>query len=737
MIDTWKMASFNLLGNFFNRSLPKVSNYLSLTLTKDKVLATIWSFEGENIQILGFAHKTFANVENLVHQAAIAIDSSAEQAKTDVQDVVYGLSANWFEDGKISKETASLLKKLSEDLELKAQAFVPLPAAINHFLKIEESITPHAVLIGILGEFCEVCEIKNNKIADTKTFDSRPNLEKIKDLIKQLKTEESLPSRIIIYGISQDAPIAQEIVSTTWQDLFKHEPRINFIDEAKLSKAVVYAQAADILGHDPVSSLMSHPQALSKDEKPPKDDQQSGTDEFGFIEGEDILEKETRVSESESRPLDLREEESEEKKPTFKKQDYALELDQKSQEPSATSQKESFTDEIATIGWLPKLIEIIKERSSLKKILFGLIILAVMILLGVFILGRTITKAEVIIKVNAKPQESNFIASVSTNGSADISKQQLAGEEIDAQSSGSQKAVTSGTKKIGNKAKGSVDIRNWNVQTKTFATGTEIITNDGLKFTIDNDVEVASRSAGPGINKVGATAEDVGPKYNISSNSTPLTIIGFDSTFYDAIVENAFTGGDEKQVSVVSQDDMDKLSKSLLESLSAKAKDELKAKVTGKKIADDTITIQVTKKQFDKNVDEEASLVNLDMEVTASTIAYDENTLKESLSQLAAKDALENLESKPQNIEILKVDTKVAKNGLSLSGKFRANLTPKFDEDQLKTKIAAKGQKEARAIIKEIPEVLDVDIKLSPNTFLFGSLPTDKAKIKFTFEVAK
>ena len=114
-----------------------------------------------------------------------------------------------------------------------------------------------------------------------------------------------------------------------------------------------------------------------------------------------------------------------------------------------------------------------------------------------------------------------------------------------------------------------------------------------------------------------------------------------------------------------------------------------------------------------------------------------ENTLKESLSQLAAKDAPENLESKPQNIEILTISAKGTKNGLSLFGKFRANLTPKFDEDQLKAKIAAKSQKEVRAIIKEIPEVLDVDIKLSPNTFLFSSLPKDKAKIKFTFEVAK
>jgi len=731
MINTWKMASFNLLGNFFNRSLPKVSNYLSLTLTKDKVLATIWSFEGENIQILGFAHKTFANVENLVHQAAIVIDSSAEQAKTDVQDVVYGLSSNWFEDGKISKETASLLKKLSEDLELKAQAFVPLPAAINHFLKIEESITPHAVLIGIPGEFCEVCEIKNNKIADTKTFDSHPNLEKIKDLIKQLKTEESLPSRIIIYGISQDTQMAHEIQNATWQDLFTQEPRISFINDLELSKAVAYAQAADILGHDPVSSsLLSAPSIDLKNGESQKD--QSKADNFGFIEGEDILQKEEVPEKPENLAAG-----KPEVYPSIssKKEDYAVEFEKSPQEEQA-SKKESLAEQFATVGWLPRFIEIIKEKSSLKKILVALILLIVLILVGASVLGRIVTKAEVIIEVNAKPQESAFNASVSTNGITDVSKQQLSGDEIDARSSGNQKAVTTGTKKVGNKTKGQVNVRNWTKDPKTFNSGTEILTGDGLKFTLDSDVNIASRSASPAVSQVDVTAEDVGTKYNLGAN-TNFNIVGFDSTFYDAVNESAFSGGDEKQISVVSQDDMDKLSKALLESLSSKAKDDLKSKVAGKKIADDAITIQVTKKQFDKNVDEEASLVNLDMEVTASTIAYDENTLKESLSQLAAKDAPENLESKPQNIEILTISAKGTKNGLSLFGKFRANLTPKFDEDQLKAKIAAKSQKEVRAIIKEIPEVLDVDIKLSPNTFLFSSLPKDKAKIKFTFEVAK
>lgn len=726
------MVSFDFLNNLTSKSSKVESNYLSLTLTKDKVLATIWTFEGENVKILGFAHKTFTDNRNIVHQAAIAIDSAAEKAKTDVEEVIYGLSANWFEDGKVSGQTANLLKKLSEDLELKAQAFVPLSAAINHFLKIEESVTPHAILIGILEDFCEVSQIKNNKIVSNKILDSHPTAEKIKNIVGQLKTEESLPARIIVYGTGQDTQIVHEIQNTNWQDLFTQEPRINFIGDLELSKAVAYAQAADILGHDPVAANLGMPSTKDEKEEPKSD--LAKADDFGFIEGEDILQKETVISEPE-KLAKTDESRSQPQIPT-KREDYAVDLEQEPQRKQP-SEKESLAEQFATIGWLPRFLEVLKEKSSLKKILIGIVLLLILILLASFILGRTITNAEVIIKVNAKPQEANFSASVLTSPVVDIGNQQIPGQQIDASVSGNQKAATTGSKKVGNNAKGQVTVFNITATPQTFSKSTTLITK-GLKFTLDEEVEATSASK-PGQasqTKANITATEVGPQYNLDQGQQ-FNFTQFDEFSYWAQNDAPFTGGDEKQVSVVAQDDMDKLSKSLLDSLSVKAKDELKTKVTGKKIEDDAITVQVTKKQFDKNLDEEASIINLDMEVAASTIAYDENDLKEALAQLAQTNAPQNLESKAENIEILEADTKVSTNGLSISGKFRANLTPKFDQDQLKAKIAGRDQKEARTVIKEIPEVVDLEIKLSPNTFLFSSLPTNKDKIKLTFEVAK
>lgn len=741
------MAIFNLFENFFNKgSSPQDTNYLSLTLTPDRVLATIWALSDENVEVLGFAQKPFTNIDSLIHQAAVAIDSAGEQAKGDVSDVVFGLSTYWFENGEISQETSKILKTLSSELELKPQAFVPLSLAINHLLKVEESVTPYAVLVGVMGDYCEVHLIKNNTVLNSKLAKSAVSIGKIIELIKQVKTEDTLPARIIVYGIPKDSKLSEDILKADWKNLFIHEPKIDFLDSKALSKSVAYAQASDILGHDPSLRSVGPP----KEDSTEKDNlgKEAKTNELGFVEDEDILKYKAKTEEEIASAISKEEPELESKETSEKeKKEYALDFDQDNKSNVSQSgiedykvadkKQKGFVEEITTLGYLTKIQNIFKKRPPAKKIVVGLAILFVLIFAGFFVAGQTLTKAEVTIKVNAKPYEKDFDASVIASGTPNAAKHQITGEEIVANASGSQKAVTTGTKKVGQKAKGAVIVRNWGTQDKSFPQNTELITNDGLKFTLDNDIRVASRSAGPGTTKVNSTADGIGQKYNLSTTSSLLTIVGFDSTFYDATIDTVFTGGDEKQVTVVSKEDTGKLEKSLLESLKEKTLTDLKSKISGKKTHDNTVFIDIVKKQFDKNLEQEASLVNLDMEINAKIIAYDEFRLKELLAETIKDEVPGNFEAKPENIEITNVDAKSSNEKLTLSGKFVANLVPKFNEEDLKSKISGKNQKEARSIIKEIPEVSDIAVKFSPNLFLTSTVPKDKTKIKFKVETTR
>ncbi|OGD81446.1 hypothetical protein A3A54_01585 [Candidatus Curtissbacteria bacterium RIFCSPLOWO2_01_FULL_39_62] len=724
------MAIADIVGRFIKKESEEENNFLSLSLTPDRVLATIWALEGEKVEVLGFSRKSFQNIDSIIHQSAIAIDAAAEKAKSDVSQVVFGLSSSWFDDGKIKKDAIKLLKKLSQELELDSQAFVPLASSIKNYLKYEEGVTPHAVLIGAFNDSSEVHLLKNNEVEKTLESRSKPTFEKISELVKQLGDEKDLPLKIIVFGIPDDSRLAEEIQKHEWSGTFIHKPKVEFLKNRDVSKSVAFAQATDFLGHE-LSQAPTATAPIVKLGDIAEKKLSSETGELGFIEDEDILKKneETQPAEKETTHHETQE-------------DLAVEVDQnvKQAEPTAVmhespkKEKGSLIENIATLGWFSKLTNIFKGPGVAKKLGMGIAILMVLGLVGVFMAGRTLTSAEVVIKVNAQSQEESFDVNVIKGASSDFSKQQIGGQEIIGAATGSRKAVATGTKELGEPAKGEVTIFNWTTSETTFSPGTVIISKNGIKFELDGDISVASRSAStPGESNIAVIAVDFGSEGNVGAG-TDFTFQEFDELLYSGTNENSFSGGDEKEVTVVSQEDLDKLEESLLETLEENAISNLKEKLAGKTFSESSIDIEVTKRVFDHEVDKEASLVNLDMGVEATAIAYSDDDLKKLLAENVKEDAPQNLEAKADDIRLLSVDAAITSRGLNLTGNFEAKFVPKFEENDLKEKIAGKSVKKTREIIKSLPEVSDVSVNFSPSFFFASTLPINKEKITFKVE---
>ncbi|OGE05177.1 hypothetical protein A3F45_01740 [Candidatus Curtissbacteria bacterium RIFCSPHIGHO2_12_FULL_41_17] len=741
----------NLFGNFFKKTQEEETNYLSLILTPAEILASIWEFEVENPKIIGFEKRSFTTIDNLVHQAAVTIDKAASLAQSDVSKVTFGLSHFWLENGQLTKETAKILKTLSEDLELEAQAYISLASAINHLLKFEDSITPQAILIGNFEDFCEVHLLEKNQVIETKIAKGKVNSEKLTALISQFKKEDKdLPSRLIFYG----KELAGEFKEDAWQNLFQaknsdidaqdeksfearkreprpkeygnlfiHEPKIEFLQDSQLTKAVALSQAQDILGHEPISKA-----ALTNTTKIPK------TEQFDFVEGEDVLLTRGAKDPQTEEKISVDKEEEKEQLPIerahpFEKENYAIEQEAQNKEDVP---RENFIEVATTVGWIPKLLNIFKNRPSAKVIAIILGALIVLAIAASFIVGQFLTTADITIKVQSKSLEDDFKTQVIAQNA---NSSQINGEEITAVTNGVQKAVATGKKKIGQAAKGEATIFNITSTPKTFPKGTVIITNSGLKFTLDEEVEATSagKPGQPSTIKAHITASEVGPQYNLDLGQQ-LSFTQFDEYSYWAQNDAPFSGGEEKEVTVVSKDDLDGLSKSLKDTLTEKAKSLLKEKATNKNFDDQALIIKVLKSEFDKKPDEEASLVNLSMEIEASVIVYDQIKLKENLAQSLKDQVPENSQIRAQDIEILDLSTTRNDNSLTLGGKFKALLVPKFNEEELKGKITGKSQKTARSIIKEIQEVTDVEFKYSPNLSITSSIPRNRSKIKFNIE---
>lgn len=707
------MAPLDFFGKITGKKEKKNTSYLALALTPDRILTCIWNFQDEQVKNLGFGHKSYQNLDVLIHQAAVAIDMAGEQAKVDVTKAVFGLSNDWFEEGDLSKQTTKLLKQMSQELDLDPQAFVPLPSSINHLLKTEEAVTPNAILVGVFNEFCEVHLLENNSVVKTNISKAQINIEKIEKLIEQLKDQkDQLPAKLIVYGVSESSPLGEKIGKHDWKNIFVHEPKVEFLDDNELVRSVAYAQAADILGFEPTGAAKASQTIIS----PPH----SAANELGFIEGEDIL---------------LRQDEQPKDEPPA---NYAVESQIQNLTPVPIQQESK--DKRKSINPLAFFASIIPDTSSLfelksgKKIIIGAIVIIVLFLLAGFVASFTLTKAEVAIKVNPKPQEEEFVATVAEGGSFDPIRSQIPGSSVTGTADGSQKAVTSGTKTIGDPAKGEVNIFNWTTAPKTFSQKTGIITKNGVKFSLDSDVEIASRSAStPGQAKTNATAQEVGTGGNIDSG-TDFTFQQFDAISYSAQASSAFAGGSERQTTVVTVEDMAKLEKSLTDTLFQKAKEDLKNKAGGTQIQDDAVIIKITKKQFDRKIDEEAAILNMDMQIEARAIVYEESELKKLLAEILQKDIDEKLEARPENIDIVDLVTKQEEGKLRLSGKIKADLVPKFNEEDLKNKIAGKSVKQARATILETGQASDVQINFSPNLPFIFSLPRTKDKITFKIE---
>ena len=724
------MGFLNIFDKLTKKELPQ-ENYLSLTITPDRILALIWTFDNDELKPLGFGKKTFQNIDSLTHQAAVAIDQAGQKAKSDVAKTVFGLSSYWFEEDNLSDQTLKILKRLSSDLELDSEAFVSLASAASYFLKLEDSAAPKAILVGVFSQnpelaFCEVHLIENNKTLATNKFKGIVNPEKIRQLISRLKQEDKdLPSRIVVYGSNED--FVQKLQKLDWQGLFVHEPKIEFLDDEKVAKAVSATQARDILGHEPTSE-----ENLAEK---PKETEEKKADDFGFIEEDILLTESQNEHVSHEGNKDKKEiEETEENKNLEDKEnkhDYAIAQDEQQnlivpditeEEPQPKVNKSSFISRIPSI-------------NSFKKITIALAIILALALLGSFALAQSLTSAEVLIKVNARNAESDFKLDVTT-ASNSKSASQISGQEIQGSAANSQKAVATGTKTIGEYAQGEITVLNWTKEPKNFQNGIIVITKNGLKFTLDADIEVASRSAlTPGQNNVKVKAQEFGTSSNIDSGND-FTFQQYDELLYSAKNDQAITGGNEKQVTVVAQEDLAKLEKSLTDSVLEKARNNLREKVSAQKLHDSAEIVKIVKKDFDKKVDEEASLINLDMSIEVSAIIYTEEDLKKQLAATVNKDLSKDHEVRFEDISISEVKAVRNNNVLALSGRFQSRLIPRFNDEEMKDKISGKNTKETRAIIKTIPEVSDVQINFSPNLPFVDTIPRDKSKITFKVEAS-
>jgi hypothetical protein len=293
-------------------------------------------------------------------------------------------------------------------------------------------------------------------------------------------------------------------------------------------------------------------------------------------------------------------------------------------------------------------------------------------------------------------------------------KSLIPGRKLEKTLVGEKTVTVTGKKKVGDPAKGTVTIYNKVLTTKTFRKGT-VLTSGSLKFTLDNDVQIASASESIGSITYGKgtgsiTAVEIGSQGNLPTG-TEFRFTDTSESIAVARNEEPLAGGTSRDISVVSRADYDALVKAVTGELVANAKDQLSSGSSTIKLVESTVKTSVSEKKFSHEIEEETNQLKGTVSVVVSGIGYDENDIRKLAESIIISKIPAGYEIVPGETSVSVSKIQIKKDGMITgSAEVAAVAFPKLDAATIAGTIAGKTILEAEEILKQTPGINEVGI---------------------------
>lgn len=687
--------------------------FFALNIGQQTLEAALWQLSGKHLQVLQTASSQYQSLDEIAKITDRLLDSVLGNLEVEPQKILFGVLDSWLSEDDLKEEYLKLLRSLVKDLELTPMAYVATSHALLHFLENKEGVPTTAILIGFEKEHLVVTVSRAGKLDGSKLIkrSDNPGLDIEKGLLT-FTNVETLPSKILIYSQKEELEkLKAELLSFSWMSKlsFLHFPKIDILDIDVQIKSICLAGGKelkeDVLliesskNPAPVAKKILEPEEKSVSVETLVEEHEQESEDAGFIVG-DISGKQEDIQTQEipvERELAVAEE-GEEEKPV-------------------ESEDLKFTFPfIGKLSFLKKFTP--KFKFSSMPIWIGAVVLAVFI-------GSYLFLPKAHVKIFVEPQILEKDTQVTADPkvkSVDENTKIIPGQIVETQISGSGKTDATGKKAIGDSAKGTVIIYNKTFDSVSLSKGTQITSKDGSKFTLDSSVNnIASASASAsGISfgkpdvKPTVTAVAVGADGNLPSGSE-FTIAGFSSDKLSAVAEGNFSGGTSKEITVVSNDDQQKLLAQVASEVRKQAQQKLQDKYPDKKILEEALSENITKKSFSKNINDQATDFSLDLTINYKGTAFDDKDLKLIVSKLVNTNIPEGFELNLSETETQADVSKLEKDGkLIFLARFKAKLMPKLDLDKLKKEITGKTPNKVAELLKAHDHILGSEIKITP-----------------------
>jgi len=707
--------------DFFSKERIDQDFFWALVIEPGTVQAAIWIISEEKAHVVSISKPVFWSEDEEMISACDAVLSSAIQNFpediTEPSKTVFGISEKWVENGEIKIEYLEKIKKICTDLSLEPSGFVILSEAISHLIKSEEGSPLSAIIIATREDSIEISLFKLGNLVGSTTVARSVSLpDDVVEGLTRFGLTEPFPSRFLIYDGKEGEleEVKQNLLSYDWElgekIKFLHTPKIEIIQPEQKVTATALAGASEISNIKKIEFLKKEDEEVaSENENVSVPQNLVRPEDLGFSIGEDVEEKEKNT---ESIQQEIIQEQPEDSgvKPQERRQNLVFE-------------KISKIPNLVKSFFKKKPVQKTDFKQNKKTFLYGGVVFTVLLVIG-FFLWWFLPKATLTVYVSPKKLKEKVDLVIDSQGSTNLAKGVISGKLIEVTEDGEKTKATTGTKTIGEKAKGSVKIQNGTSSAIRLGEGIIIYSSSDLGFTLDKSASISAAVSPslPGEGNVDVTATSIGAEYNLAKDEI-FKVSNYLKSEVDAVALSDFTGGSSRQISAVSIDDQEELFDDLENELLGKAKSEIKAKLAdGEYFIDDSMVATASSKIFSNKVGDEASNLKLNLGLLAQGIVVANSDfydfIKDSLKdQIPSGFVLRN-----DQISFQFELREIIDSQYTFEIAVEVNLLPQIDTENIVKTIKGKNEKVVKEFLSTVPGFTRAEVKFMPK--LPGKLNT-------------
>ena len=392
-------------------------------------------------------------------------------------------------------------------------------------------------------------------------------------------------------------------------------------------------------------------------------------------------------------------------------------------------------------NWFVVGREFLKSRIFLRADLgFIFAVVALLTLVSFYLLFYALPSATIVLTVADEPlvKSIEIVASPSA-ARVEVGSRVIPAVTVSAVAKKSLSGPATGTKEVGEKARGEVTVYNKTESAKVFAVKTPLSIGrrqgPDLVYLLDSEILAPAQALDiSGVATVSATAEKIGEEYNISTNSL-LTIGASPTNSFVAETNRNLSGGSRRSVTVVTEEDQRKLLASAKAELEGGLLTEIRGKiVSDQKLDENSVAFSLTNQNFDKSVSEEASSFNLTLEEKATALLYSDGDLTSLASEVLKSYVPDGYDLFGENrtFEVIAVKNDIG--NLFFTVKVKGSIVPHIDIDKIKQAIAGLSPASANQYLGSLGQFITYQIDNRLRVAGLDFLPRNKSAIKIVVE---